>query len=602
MTAGRPAEPARNHPTALIGSALLIDSSTPRKALPPTTVTQWHSEAWDMFDRVSEFQSGVTWKASAMARINLTVARVPENPGDAPAPADPDDADAKPWFDLISAFGGGASGHGQIMAGCSTQLEVAGMGYIHGEIGPDDEFTRWNVLSTEEVTYGAAGWEVADQDTGEKRPLGEDLLIRFHRSHPRRSWEPQAPAKALLPALRVLDTLTSRANVEAISRLLGNGILFMPEGAEFFSQHEDGTVDPLLNDLMKVASLAIQQPDTAAAGTPIVIRMKADLIEKVKHMSFWSELDSMLSDMQDAQIRRLALGLDIPPEILLGVGDMNHWSAWLVDETAVKIHVQPPVELICDAITRYYLRPAAEEAGLPDPDKWMVWYDATELKARPDLTPAASEAHTRGVITDEAYLKTIGLAVEDMPKKKDMNAAKIASMVVSAPSLAPILLPLTGLVPEDWTPPAGGVVETIDVINEESAEDTVEPSNQPPTQDPDDPSVSASAIVEAADAMMCRALEVAGKRLVSAASKGKRGGAASIDTSDPTSMHTRLNATELASTDHLLSGAWDRVDEVAPRLGVDPDAMRERLHVYATSLIATGAAHDFETLRAALGV
>lgn len=33
-------------------------------------------------------------------------------------------------------------------------------------------------------------------------------------------------------------------------------------------------------------------------------------------------------DIRDEAIRRLALGLDIPSEILTAQGGMNHWSSW----------------------------------------------------------------------------------------------------------------------------------------------------------------------------------------------------------------------------------------------------------------------------------
>jgi hypothetical protein len=35
-------------------------------------------------------------------------------------------------------------------------------------------------------------------------------------------------------------------------------------------------------------------------------------------------------------VERLAIGLDMPPEVLLGLGDSNHWSAWQVDEQTWK--------------------------------------------------------------------------------------------------------------------------------------------------------------------------------------------------------------------------------------------------------------------------
>ena len=51
--------------------------------------------------------------------------------------------------------------------------------------------------------------------------------------------------------------------------------------------------------------------------------------------------------------------MDMPPEVLQGAGDANHWSAWQADESAIKAHTEPLLKLITTTISRQYLGPCS---------------------------------------------------------------------------------------------------------------------------------------------------------------------------------------------------------------------------------------------------
>lgn len=66
-------------------------------------------------------------------------------------------------------------------------------------------------------------------------------------------------------------------------------------------------------------------------------------------------------------------------------------------------------------------------------------------------------------------------------------------------------------------------------------------------------------------------------------------------------FHTTVPATEYASLDHLLAGAWDRTVFVAERYGVGAESLAACLDGYCRGLLASGRPHDFDLLAAALG-
>src|SRR5690606_39153276 len=123
-------------------------------------------------------------------------------------------------------------------------------------------------------------------------------------------------------------------------------------------------------------STAISDRSSAASFTPLVLTVPGDQADKFRHISFSTPFDKETQKLRDEAIRRLALGQDAPPEILLGMGSLNHWGAWLTREDTVTTHIEPPLAMLCDSLTTGLLRPFALAAGYaPDlVDELVVWY------------------------------------------------------------------------------------------------------------------------------------------------------------------------------------------------------------------------------------
>ena len=120
---------------------------------------------------------------------------------------------------------------------------------------------------------------------------------------------------------------------------------------------------------------------SAAAVVPLAIKVPGEYVDKIQHMTFWSEFSATVLDLGDRAIKRLALALDMPPEIVTGVSGMNHWGAWRVQEEAITLHIEPLALIICHALTRGYLRPALLALGFPaeDVEQLLIGVDPTNL-------------------------------------------------------------------------------------------------------------------------------------------------------------------------------------------------------------------------------
>jgi hypothetical protein len=156
-------------------------------------------------------------------------------------------------------------------------------------------------------------------------------------------------------------------------------------------------------------------------------------------MSFANTLDGVALSLREEAIRRLALGLDAPPEVLLGTAAQNHWGAWLVREDVVSTHLEPPLALICDALTTQYLQPVLVGGGM-DPDlarRYVVWYDVSHLVSRPNRFADAAVLYEKGVIGDAAFRQAGGFGDEDAPPKLSSPSAELAlQMMMSNPRFA----------------------------------------------------------------------------------------------------------------------------------------------------------------------
>lgn len=445
-------------------TAAAINVTEQKRQDPSTRTIQslpWQMEAWGFYDDLGEFRFGVTWKAEMTSRIRLRAARL------TPDSDEPEIQDSGLAVDFVSELAGGIGGQSELISTLSVFLSVPGEGYLIGEKEKPGGKNTWQARSIDEVQYASGIWKVLSSDGSQKwRELPSDhLVIRVYRPHKRYRALADSPARAASKAMRELELVNRHIQAGYLSRLASAGVLLLPEEITFPVREEfEDAPDPFIREWVEIAAEAIRTPGTAAAVVPIPMRIPGEMIDKVKHVDFTLKLDEKIIEKRESVIKRMATQLDLPAEILLGMGDLNHWTSWQIEESAVKTHITPDMEVIAYALTDGYLRPALRAAGEPDADEWVVWYDASEITLRPDRSEAARDAYDRLEASGEAYRREIGLDENDRPNDQELEAMVLKRLAREPTTGFQALEKLTGeelpeglQVPDeaDATPPEG---------------------------------------------------------------------------------------------------------------------------------------------------
>jgi hypothetical protein len=484
----------------------------------------WQDDAWDMYDLVGEERFLAQTLANRMGAARLFAGRLPEDPTE---PAEP--VTEGPAYDAFEAFGSGsAAARAQIVARLGVNLFIAGDGWVVGiprvllaqsveqeapgatqtsqglaptgrvtPVSPDApegglvlDDLEWRTCSMSEVTFDRDGSVTIRLGDGEgdaaevvKTTPDEVFLIRVWRPHPRRWWLADSPTRSSLPVLREIVGLTMAVSAQIDSRLAGAGVYLVPESARRAvaqaavsdgAEMDDGA-DPFTDALMEGMITPISDRSNASAVVPLVFAVPDDSIEKFKHQTFSTPFDAEARNLRDEAIRRLALGQDAPPELLLGMAGMNHWGAWLVREDVITTHVEPPLALICDAFTTQYLWPVLIEGGMSEEKAhgFVIWYDVDHLIMRPNRSQDALNLFDRGALSAVALRDASGFGDADAPPVQDPAVEAALALLKDAPSLA-------------QAPGISALVEQIRaVMNGETApEPEVEPTEQQPPGEP----------------------------------------------------------------------------------------------------------------------
>lgn len=395
------------------------------------TAEEWMHAAWDFFDMIPEYHQGCLALGALLSRAKLVVEergadgvwRPTENPA---------------VLQVHNELYGGEEGQAEMLRQFGIHFSVTGEGWLIAESGatsPD----QWMVASPTVVRKGAGStWRVNDEDLA-----GNPLVIRIWRAHSLDRKKADSPTRAILPVLSELLQLTKRVAAQIDSRLLGGGLLLLPSETSFgvAPQKALNVGDPVMGGtdslapgdaqgladmLVEQANRAIANPEDPSAVFPIIGETPGEFIDKARHLTFWSELDKTAPKLRSESINRIANGMDIPPEVLLGAQGSNHWNAWLSDEVSVKIHAEPNLKTIVTSLSSGYLRPALTGI-VDDPTRFRYSSDTSQMRLRPNRSKEALELNDRLILSDEATARENGFEPSDL-MTKDEQATKILGL------------------------------------------------------------------------------------------------------------------------------------------------------------------------------
>ena len=585
MAVRRKPEPAV--PNGFIASAARLPTAAATK---PVMQQAWQEEAWRFYDTVGPLRFVANWVGNIMSRGLLRVAVEDENLNVLNV------VNSGPAAEAMDAYYGSVEGQSEMLQQIGINLTIAGEGYHYY----DAEKDKWYVLSSGRVTQHNQQVYVDTGSGGGKKKRGpKDLMFRTWTPHPREPLEADSPVRSNMSTLQEIVWLNQHVAAQLQSRLAGAGLLMLPSEIQFAAPQG---IDPQANQadtFMQVLGETMMDPiknrGSASAVVPLVVTAPGEALDKVQHLTFWSPLDAAVTDMRDTAIKNLALGLDTPPEVLMGVADTNHWNAWMVDEAAVKSHLEPRLSVVTAAITTQYLRPALQ--GLvPDPDKYHVVADTSAIRLRPDLSNQAIDLYDRGELSGDALRRETGFDAADAPDEDDKRLWLLQKVALGSttPEQSGEALDQLGV-------DVGTIIDGDGQQQPDHMDTGTAPTTQPraPRLDraqrrrerQENGEIAAvDPVVAACNALVFRALERAGNKMCDAKAKPRLGGYPA---------HDRYMHAFGVSPQGLLDGAWSTAPDVLAGIA-DAEQVVPVLNGYVYSLLDTRNEHDMGKLEKVL--
>jgi hypothetical protein len=250
-----------------------------------------------------------------------------------------------------------------------------------------------------------------DEKIARTRAAGR-IAIRVWQPDPRNPRKADSSVRtAIGPAEEVL-TLQSLSESQARSRISQAGIIVTP-AEQLYSDK-----DPWEHDLRESMQTAIRDVKSASALAPIHIRMRRDLIEFVRYITFPRPYDDLVDKKIERAVIRIANALDIEPELIQGMGDSSYWNAWAVTMDTYQAHIAPRA----DRIGQLYAEVAEQlRERASTPAVVEIIPDPRIILARRSSVRDAMDALKLGVVGFQYVRDAIGATEADAPTDEEME-------------------------------------------------------------------------------------------------------------------------------------------------------------------------------------
>jgi hypothetical protein len=568
--------------TALVASAVRYAGDAARIYQPRQ---DWQEECYRHFAICGEARFAARFFGHALSRATLHIVKKVKN--------ELVRQENGPAVEALDALFNGDDGQAQMLDAIGVHLTIAGECWLIGR--EVDGVDVWEVISILELSVQGKNWTIkyADDSLQDVQLKDSDVAIRIWRPFPGKRIEADSPFRSLLPVLSEIEWATRHIFKQLSSRLAGAGLLMLPQEMTFPPPPEvDGKPVVISNEaegfmLTLADTMMAMEDDSSMAGyVPIIVTAPGDSIDKARLMHFWSELDEKAMAIRSNNVHRFALGMDLPPEQVEGMSSnvgtgggnsngVSHWGAWQIEESTIKMHVEPMLLLVCNAVTVGYIRPAvAPSPGDVVPEQ--VWFDTSALRLRPDRSKEALELYDRGLIRGEVAVRENGFSVDDMPDADELKQWLLIKVAMGSATPEQVGAALNAL----------GVAVPVPAL---PAAPTREARPDPtlidhPTR-PRTPAESNAVLLAACEPLALRALERAGNRLRNSGMKPP--GVPSYETH----CHVKANGATAA----LLEDAFTTCPQVLAGIA-DETVVTPVLQSYVSTLLAEQAPHTRERL------
>lgn len=615
----RPNAVARRHRSQTASAAVLDDMAVGWKDFKFGTQA-WQTEVWRHFDICGELKSPARAIASMASRCVVHIVEIDENglPG---KPA----TDAK-YAKLSAEMMGGADERPELLYLAALNEWLVGEEYTYIETPKGSETDRWMVLSGTQIKKAGADpkleferplkygggkieyWIPEGKDKGKdaaRLRLNTGLLIRTWTPHGQLPDHADAGTRSVISVLNLIEQYNKRSSAQNDSRLAGAGVLFLPDSFDFPLGDHKNPEDAFEATLGDAMGTTLRDHANARSLVPIMATVEAEDIDKIKWLTFETPLDEQTLARLDQCIRRLALGLDMPPELLLGTGDLNHWNAWMSEASTHKGFIAPLLQRICHGLTEGWLQrvdPASH-------GRYMVWFDMSPLTVQPNRQQDALAMYDRGLINAEATRRAGGWSEDDAntPDQLRMwaalNALRADPSMIGQAGIAQALgfQPIAIEQAQPALPGGEGGPAAIEGSPRGApALEAPGGGGTAPTTatNPENQNQTAAAAALRLDDALFTGVEVAalhslgqaGKKLITR--KVRNDPAMGEFAGRTHELHTRLQVDDPDHARSLLAGTFDLIPALAARTGVDWRILTDVIEMYAMGRMLSSEPHD----------
>jgi len=429
--------------TEITASAVEVNlASEDDMAMLKATRQRYAQTAWDWYKKLPEVHYPANFVGYALSMCNYYIAEKPDPRVEKYTPVKrPSEA---AYIDLLEGVTGDVN---EMARRYGVNRSITAEAFLVGEDGPMDTI-NWELLSNRELLM---------QDDKASRVYGIGVNPKMYepgKAFIRRFWKPHSefvyladgPLEPLDTACEELHLLTESVKARVKSRLASNGILFVPQSLQLpmafggakgtTNTGAGGPNDPFINSLIRLWTTAIINPGVAAGALPTILRGPDEAGERIKHIVMDPSIVEVEISLRAELVQRIARGMDLPPEIVLGMADTNHWSSWSIMDSAFKNHIAPIAREWVKGLTRVWLRPLLVALGVPVERamKLHVAYDASALLSSSDEASEGRELLDRGVIS-EKHVREVG-GIPDSAVPDEQERVRLIGMKIGDPYLA----------------------------------------------------------------------------------------------------------------------------------------------------------------------
>lgn len=404
----------RRQPRTLVASAAPFRGNNDEKGMGEE---MWQRRALLYYNTCGEVRFCSQFYARMVARVRFFPARIKED-------GTLDAIEEGPAVEALNRIQGPGGGRSRIQFDYGRLMFVTGEGALFVNDTDDPAKERWRFLWRGELKKDEPDGPTWRKN-GKNEPVEKGTAYRMWTPHPERSDWADSPLRPVLDIAEELNILTATVRSTAVSRML-KGMILLPSELSPAPMEPGKDEDPeqsvFLAAMVQHFKAQIEDPAAAEAQAPFLLEGAYEYLDRVK----WIELhntttDYLERDLRIEAIKRLALGLDMPPEALEGFSNTNHWAAQQIQWDMWRSHGVPIADQFAADLSEIYLRPTLAEAGESDIDAITIGYDDSQVVISPDQTAVADQAMDRMAISFSGYRKMKGIPEAYAPDEDEQQ-------------------------------------------------------------------------------------------------------------------------------------------------------------------------------------